>query len=138
MHVTTRDAFGAYTSAQCACIGVGRGAWRRRDTCGLVNDHVGSTAPLTREAVSQSQRHLTTYTKSSVQHIRTQGQSRTLELGCILAFAQQRRLAGVVTTWPTTLLAAFGSSTYFLSQKMDPTQPLFGVRTMVLTRSLTQ
>ena len=88
MHVTTRDAFGAYTSAQCACIGVGRGAWRRRDTCGLVNDHVGSTAPLTREAVSQSQRHLTTYTKSSVQHIRTQGQSRTLELGCILAFAQ--------------------------------------------------
>ena len=55
-----------------------------------------------------------------------------------LRLRKQRRLAGVVTTWPTTLLAAFGSSTYFLSQKMDPTQPLFGVRTMVLTRSLTQ
>ena len=92
MHVIPRDVFGAHTSAQCACIGVGSGAWRRRDTCGLVNDHVGSTAPLTREAVSQSQRHLTTYTKSSVQHIRTQGQSRTLELGCILAFAQTASL----------------------------------------------
>lgn len=55
-----------------------------------------------------------------------------------LRLRKQRRLAGVVTTWPTTLLAAFGSSTYFLSQKMDPTQPLFGVRAMVLTRSLTQ
>ena len=55
-----------------------------------------------------------------------------------LRLRKQRRLAGVVTTWPTTLLAAFGSSTYFLSQKMDPTQPLFGVRTVVLTRSLTQ
>lgn len=55
-----------------------------------------------------------------------------------LRLRKQRRLAGVVTTWPTTLLAAFGSSTYFLSQKMDPTQPLFGVRAMILTHSLIQ
>ena len=113
MHVTSRDAFGAYTSAQRACIGVGRGAWRRRDTCGLVNDHVGSTS----EPKDNQER---------------------LNWDAYLRLRKQRRLAGVVTTWPTTLLAAFGSSTYFLSQKMDPTQPLFGVRTVVLTRSLTQ
>lgn len=45
-----------------------------------------------------------------------------------LNLRKQRRLAGMVTTIPSTILAAAASGSYFLTQEIDPTSsPIAGV-----------
>ncbi|PWN31251.1 mitochondrial import protein Pam17, partial [Meira miltonrushii] len=45
-----------------------------------------------------------------------------------LNLRKQRRLAGMVTTVPSTILAAAASGSYFLTQEIDPTSsPIAGV-----------
>ncbi len=44
-----------------------------------------------------------------------------------LKMRKSRRLAGMVTSLPTTLLAAVGSGSYFLTQDLDPTNLIAGI-----------
>jgi mitochondrial import inner membrane translocase subunit TIM23 len=45
-----------------------------------------------------------------------------------LNLRKQRRLAGMVTTVPSTILAAAASGSYFLTQEIDPTSsPIAGI-----------
>jgi import inner membrane translocase subunit TIM23 len=44
-----------------------------------------------------------------------------------LKLRKQRRIAGIVTTIPTTVLAAVSSGSYFLTQEIDPTNTIGGI-----------
>lgn len=44
-----------------------------------------------------------------------------------LSLRKQKRLAGLVTTVPTTFLAAAGAGSYFLTQEVDPSQAIMGI-----------
>ncbi|UZJ53107.1 hypothetical protein CBS101457_002427 [Exobasidium rhododendri] len=44
-----------------------------------------------------------------------------------LQLRKQRRVAGIVTTVPTTFLAALSSGSYFLTQEIDPTNTIAGI-----------
>jgi import inner membrane translocase subunit TIM23 len=48
--------------------------------------------------------------------------------GRYLALRKQRRIAGTLTSIPTTLAAAFASGSYFLTQEIDPSSsPIAGI-----------
>lgn len=45
-----------------------------------------------------------------------------------LRLRHQRRMAGVFASVPTTLLAGAGAGSYFMTQEIDPSQTVMGVR----------
>ena len=45
-----------------------------------------------------------------------------------LRLRSQRRMAGVFASVPATLLAGASAGSYFLTQEIDPSQTLMGVR----------
>lgn len=47
-----------------------------------------------------------------------------------LRLRKQRRIAGVATTWPTMILAAVGSGSYFMTLDIDPSQTIAGIDPM--------
>ncbi|WFD31375.1 TIM23 complex component [Malassezia sp. CBS 17886] len=49
-----------------------------------------------------------------------------------LRLRNQRRIAGIVTTIPTTIFAAAASGSYFLTMQLDPTHTFMGLDPLIL------
>lgn len=73
--------------------------------------------------------HSSFVSKQDVQRSSTNSeQNEYLPWERYLNLRKQRRLAGMVTTIPSTILAAAASGSYFLTQEIDPTSsPIAGV-----------
>ncbi|KAN0059883.1 TIM23 complex component [Thecaphora frezii] len=63
--------------------------------------------------------------------------SRPLTWDAYLRLRRSRRLAGLVTTIPTTLLAGSAAGSYFLTLEFDPTNAVAGIDPMFIYAGLT-
>ncbi|KDN49896.1 mitochondrial import protein Pam17 [Tilletiaria anomala UBC 951] len=64
---------------------------------------------------------------SGGQHVGRSSGAASLSWDEYLKLRRSRRLAGMVTTIPTTALAAAGSGAFFLTQELDPTNAIAGI-----------
>lgn len=84
--------------------------------------------PFSANVVFSRSIHPSFVTKQEVQPPTNSEQGAHLTWDRYLNLRKQRRLAGMVTTVPSTILAAAASGSYFLTQEIDPTSsPIAGI-----------
>lgn len=81
---------------------------------------------------SSSSHYSTSSSSSSTSTVASKGAEKSAAGSVVrwdryLSLRKQKRIAGLVTTIPTTFLAAAGAGSYFLTQEIDPSQAIMGI-----------